>query len=148
MLKKTSNFVVNQRIAILAIMLILAIAGVICSDFVTINEDMTKYLPDDSNMKKGMDIMTEAFPEMETSNAIRVLFDDLTDEEKSVILEKFKAIEHVDSVDHDPISEEYNKDNHTLFVINMSCDYGSDEEQAIEAALKSQVTKTKRRERS
>ncbi len=68
-----------------------------------------------------MDIMAEVFPEMATSNSIRVMFDDLTDEDKSAILEKIKAIEHVDSVDHDPVSADYNKDNHTLFVINMSC---------------------------
>ena len=110
------------------------------SGFVGINEDMTKYLPDDSNMKAGMDIMTDAFPEMETSNAIRVMFDDLTDADKSVILEKLKAIRHVDSVDYDPTSEDYNKENHTLFVINMSCDYGSAEEQAIEAALESEFS--------
>ena len=140
MMKKLSNFVVNKRVAILAVMLVLAIVGAICSGFVGINEDMTKYLPDDSNMKAGMDIMTDAFPEMETSNAIRVMFDDLTDADKSVILEKLKAIRHVDSVDYDPTSEDYNKENHTLFVINMSCDYGSAEEQAIEAALESEFS--------
>ena len=138
MLKKLSDFVVEKRVAVLIVMLVLALAGVICTNFVTINEDMTKYLPDESNMKAGMDIMAEAFPEMATSNSIRVMFDDLTDEDKSAILEKIKAIEHVDSVDHDPVSADYNKDNHTLFVINMSCDYESKEEKAIEKALKTE----------
>lgn len=138
MIKKFSNFIVNKRIVILVTMLILAVASIICSQFVEINEDMTKYLPDDSNMKAGLNIMEEEFPEMETSNTIRVMFDDLTDTQKETVLEELGTITYVDSVDYDAESGDYNKDNHTLFVLNMSCDYGSDEEEAIEAALESQ----------
>ena len=122
MIKKLSNFIVNKRILILVTMLILAVVSIICSQFVEINEDMTKYLPDDSNMKAGLEIMEEEFPEMETSNTIRVMFDDLTDAQKETVLEDLSAISHVDSVDYDAESSDYNKDNHTLFVLNMSCD--------------------------
>ncbi len=138
MIKKLSNFIVNKRIVILVTMLILAVVSIICSQFVEINEDMTKYLPDDSNMKAGLDIMEEEFPEMETSNTIRVMFDDLTDAQKETVLDELSVITYVDSVDYDAQSSDYNKDNHTLFVLNMSCDYGSDEEEAIEASLESQ----------
>lgn len=41
MIKKISNFIVNKRYIILAIMLVLAVASIICSQFVAINEDMT-----------------------------------------------------------------------------------------------------------
>ena len=140
MIKKLSNFIVNKRIVILVTMLILAVVSIICSRFVTINEDMTKYLPDDSNMKAGLAIMEEEFPEMDTSNSIRVMFDDLTDEQKETVLEELSAIPNVDSVDYDAESSDHNKANHTLFVLNMSCDYGSDEEAAIESALKSQFS--------
>ncbi|MBQ8202741.1 MAG: MMPL family transporter [Clostridia bacterium] len=138
MIKKLSNFIVNKRIVILVTMLILAVASIVCSQFVEINEDMTKYLPDDSNMKAGLTIMEEEFPEMETSNTIRVMFDDLTQTQKETVLEELGAITYVDSVDYDAQSSDYNKDNHTLYVLNMSYDYGSDEEKAIEAALESQ----------
>lgn len=140
MLKKLSSFIVNKRLLILAIMLVLTVVSVVCSGFVGINEDMTKYLPDDSSMKAGMDIMNGTFPEMETANGIRVMFDDLTESEKTVILEKLKTVQHVDSVDYDPVSEEYNKDNHTLFLLNISCEYGSVEEEQIEAALETEFS--------
>ena len=143
MIKKLSNFIVNKRIVILVAMLILAAISIICSQFVEINEDMTKYLPDDSNMKAGLDIMEAEFPEMETSNTIRVMFDNLTDTQKKTVLEELSAITYADSVDYDAESHDYNKDNHTLFVLNMSCDYGSDEEAAIETALKSQFAEYK-----
>lgn len=137
MLKKISNFIVNKRILILALMLMLAVVSIFCSRFVEVNEDMTKYLPNDSNMKTGIDIMEKEFPEMETSGTIRVMFDDLNGSQKETILQKLESIAYVDSVDYDAKSSGYNKDNHTLYVLEFSCEYGSDEELAIESALES-----------
>ena len=91
MIKKISDFIVSKRNAILAVMLILAVASVFCTQFVEINVDMTKYLPDDSNMKAGIDIMAEEFPEIETFNSIRVMFDGLTEEQKVSIWEELGA---------------------------------------------------------
>ena len=140
MLKKTSSFIVNHRIAVLVLMLVLTVAGAVGSRFVTINEDLTKYLPDDSRMKIGMDLMDEAFPELETSNTIRVMVDDLTGPEKAEVLEKMASIPGVESVDHDPLSEEYNRDNHTLYVIHMPCGYDSPEAQTIAAELEARFS--------
>ena len=138
MIKKISDFIVSKRNAILAVMLILAVASVFCTQFVEINEDMTKYLPDDSNMKAGIDIMAEEFPEIETFNSIRVMFDDLTDAQKVTVQEELSAIDGVHHVDYDANSSEYNQDHHTLYKLNISCDYGSSQEKAIYSALKSQ----------
>lgn len=137
MLKKLSGFIVDKRYLVLALMLALAVAGLICSQFVRINDDMTKYLPDDSDMKIGLDIMAEEFPDDPTANTIRVMIDDLSDSEKTEALQKLRAVEHVDSVDYDPDSADYNKDNHTLYILHMSCAYGSEEEAAIYRALES-----------
>ena len=135
MLKKASSFIVEKRIAILSFMLILALAGAVCSRFVTINEDLTKYLPDDSRMKIGMDVMNEQFPAIELPNTIRVMIDDLSEAEKAEIPEKLSALPHVESVEYDPAGEEYNRGNHTLYVIHMSCAYGSAGEAELESAL-------------
>ena len=140
MIRKLSDFIVNKRIAILVIMLILAAVCAVSSRLVVINEDMTKYLPDDSNMKAGLDIMDEAFPETETSNTIRVMFDGLSTGQKSQIPDELVSIPYVDSVDYDADSSDYNRENHTLYVLNMSCDYGSEEENAIEAELGSRFS--------
>ena len=136
MVKKLSNFIVDKRIPILIIMLILAAVCAFGSTFVKVNSDMTKYLPDDSQMKTGVDIMNKEFPEMETSKTIRVMFDDLTGDQINDVKTKLEAIENVGSVDYDPESSDFNKDNHTLFVINMDCEYQSAEQDAIEKSLK------------
>lgn len=137
MKKKLASFIVDCRFIILAVMLVLAIGSIFLMQKVEVNEDMTKYLPDDSAMKVGMDIMTEEFPEMDTSQTIRVMFDDLTAEGKELVLEALQNIEYVDSVSYDADSADYNKENHTLFVINSKYEYDSEEMAVIEKALDS-----------
>ena len=79
MLKKVANIIVEKRKIVLAVMLALTVVCVGLMTQVEINEDMTKYLADDSSMKIGMDIMNEEFPAMEQPSYIRVMFTDLGD---------------------------------------------------------------------
>lgn len=134
-MKKLANLIVNKRHIVMSVMLLCMIVCIFLMQRVEINDDMTKYLADDSPMKIGMDIMEEEFPEIETSQTIRVMFQNLTSEQKTELLSELEGIAYVDSVDYDADSEDYNKDNHTLYVLNTSYAYGSDEEVSIEAAL-------------
>lgn len=63
------------------------------------------------------------------------MFQDLNSAQKSEILSELERIEYVDSVDYEAESGDYNKENHTLYVLNTSYAYGSDEETSIETAL-------------
>lgn len=135
MKKKFASFVVDCRYSILAVMLVLAIGSVFLAQKVEINEDMTKYLPDDSAMKQGMDIMTEEFPEMESSQTIRVMFDNLEAGKKAAMLETLESLEYVDGVSYESDSTDYNKENHTLYVLNTKYAYDSAEMASIENAL-------------
>ena len=101
---------------------------------VTVNYDMTKYLPDNSPMKKGMDIMADEFPSMGADKSIRVMAEGLNEEKQAELLEKLKALPYVESVAHDG-TEKYHKGDYSLFVISTAYEYGSPEERAIENAL-------------
>ena len=137
MLEKLSAFVVAKRKAILWVALVLtAVCGVLALK-VPINYDMTKYLPDSSSMKHGIDIMAEEFPEMATESSIRVMFDDLPPAERDGVFEALDAIPYVESVSYERDNPDYNKDNHTLFVVSVPYAYGSEEELAVEAAIDS-----------
>ena len=107
-MKKIADFIVNKRYIVLVAMLVLCIACGVMIPSVNINTDMTKYLPDDSSMKTGMDIMGEEFAETSVSNTIRVMFKDLTEEQKTDVLSQLEEIQYVDSVDYDAESD--NKD--------------------------------------
>ena len=138
MLRKISDLIIHKRIAILVLMLVLAAAGAAASFFIPVNEDMAKYLPADSGMKAGMDIMEAEFPAAEADNTIRVMFSGLTDADRQEVLQSLTALENVRSVDYDAGSADYNRDGRTLYVIHMACEYGSAGQRNIEAALKTQ----------
>ena len=73
-MKKIADFIVEKRIIILVVVLLIAGMCGILIPKVDINTDMTKYLPDDSSMKIGMDIMDKEFPDAEDDHTIRIMF--------------------------------------------------------------------------
>ena len=139
-MKKVADFIVEKRILILV--LVLALAG-LCFYLMTkveINTDMTKYLPDASSMKQGMDVMDEEFPDVEEQYTIRVMFKGLNDEEKLQMKEKLAGIEYVTKVDFKAGDPDYNKDDYTKFVLHTDYEYKSEEEASIEKKLAADFT--------
>lgn len=133
-MKKAAGFIVSRRNWILAAAACLTLVCMLLSLRVGVNYDMTKYLPDQSAMKKGMDIMNAEFPSMGADKSIRVMAEGLDEEKQAELLEKLKALPYVESVAHDG-SEKYHKGDYSLFVISTAYEYGSPEERAIESAL-------------
>ena len=136
MKRKLASFVVDRRRAILAVMLIVTAVCVFLMMKVEINTDMTRYLPDKSAMKQGIDIMSAEFPAAQTTQTIRVMFDGLKQEEKEDILARLKSVPYVTDVVWKPDDPEYNRDGHTLFVVSSDMDYKSAEFKSIKKALK------------
>ena len=134
-MQKAAGFIVKYRYLILALMLILCIVCAILIPRVYINADMSKYLPDDSNMKQGVDLMNQEFPETALQNTIRVMFTDLPDQEIPDIQTRLAEIPNVTGVDYEPDSQAYQRDDHTLFILSTEYDYNSAEENAIESAV-------------
>ena len=60
-MKRFTDFIVEKRIILLIAFIIIAGFCGFLIPKVGINRDMTKYLPDDSSMKIGMDLMDEEF---------------------------------------------------------------------------------------
>ena len=136
-MKKIADFIVEKRIFILATILVIAgLCGILIPK-VNINTDMTKYLPDDSSMKIGMDIMKNEFPDAEEDHTIRVMFRRLTDEQKSEMLDRLSQIKYVSDVDYKEADDDYNNGEYTKYVLHTDYDYGTVEEVAIEQTIES-----------
>lgn len=134
-MNKLANFIIEKRFWLLATMLIITFLCGYLALKTGINTDMSKYLPDNSNMRQGLTLMNENFPAAPQNSTIRVMFDNLTHEDKEAVLSQLRKIEFVDDVKYDPESAVYNKQNHTLFVVSTTFAYNSPEELAIEEAL-------------
>lgn len=130
-MKKIADIIVEKRIWIIITVLVLtAVCGMLIPK-VNVNDDMTKYLPDDSSMKIGMDIMEESFPETDPDNTIRVMFTGLDSAQKEQMKERLEGIKNVTDVDYKEDDDDYNRDQYTKYVLHMEHDYGSPEEAEI-----------------
>ena len=126
MKERFSRFLVARSRVILIIFVLLALGCAALIPQVNINQDMTKYLPKDSAMRHGLDLMRTEFGS-EESSTLEVMFDDLkTAEEKDGVLRQLEAIRNVESVDYEAGSEDedqyYNKGQYTRYIINCDCD--------------------------
>ena len=115
-MRKITDFIINKRYLILCLFIILTIISGILSTKVKVNHDISKYLPDTSETRIGMNIMEEEFAETSTLN---LMFENLAEEEKLDIKEELESIQGVDKVDYDN-TEKYNNDNYTLYVITVN----------------------------
>lgn len=131
-MQKIAAFIVKKRKLLLVVMLALAVVCAALMPFVGINTDMTKYLPDSSQMRIGMDRMNEAFPDVAETYTIRVMFRGLDARDKLAIREQLAEIPNVDSVAYEPDSDDYNRGDATLYKLTTQYDYNSDEEAQIE----------------
>lgn len=116
-MKKFTDFIINKRHTILVLFIILSIISVILSKKVNINYEISKYLPSTSETRIGMDIMERDFKEIKSSS-LNVMFEELQEDKKTEVYNELTQIKGVDSVDYDN-TENYNKDNYTLYVINV-----------------------------
>ena len=135
MLQKIANWIVDHRRILVIVMTILTIGCTAMFPFVKINYDMTKYLPPHSSMKIGMDKMAEEFPDLTEESNVRVMFTGLKEEQIPVVRSQLSEIPYVKNVDYEAGNPDYNKEDHTLFVVYTDYPYSSEEEVSIEKAI-------------
>ncbi|MCQ2324095.1 MAG: efflux RND transporter permease subunit [Paludibacteraceae bacterium] len=76
-----------------------AIGGGLLIPHVNVNSDMTKYLPDDSQMKQGLDIMSAEFTAAQLQSAdVKVMFQALSAEQRDELVDSLKQINDVQDV--------------------------------------------------
>ena len=146
MKERFGRFLVARRKTILIIFIALALGCAFLIPMVNVNKDMTKYLPEDSSMRQGLDLMRAEFGD-ENASTLEVMFSDLkTAEEKASVLTKLGSLKYAASVDYEPEEKDtdhyYNKGKYTRYIIN--CDHGqySDEASRLWSAVKAEFEKS------
>ena len=135
-MEKLSELLVSKRRIIFVVMMLSAAACFFLMQRVSVNTDMTKYLPDSSPMKHGVDIMAEEFSGLSMPNTVRVMFRDVPEEERGEILQQQKETPHADSVSFIPGDPRYEKGDHILYIMNFSIGFFSPEMQEAETYIR------------
>ncbi len=123
-MKKLADWIVDKRAIIFIVVAVLTVVSVIGMFKTNVNYDMAKYLPSDSSVKHGMELMEEEYGDM---SSITVMFDGLSEEEQTKRKEELEALEHVKSVVYLQDDETYQKDNHSKYMLNISANTYSEE---------------------
>ena len=113
---RLSEFVVRKRLVFFIAAVVVAIACALMIPRTNINADMTRYLPDDSQMKQGLDQMSEEFGvDAVGTGMIRVMFWSLPDSLKTAAKNELSSIEGVSNLLYQEDSEEYNQGEKVLY---------------------------------
>ena len=135
-IQKCSSILVSRRTLIGSVVLVLTVLCACLIPFVPIHTDMTQYLPADSNMKQGIDLLAQDFPEMENPSTVRVMFTGLSEAEKDAVLDQLSAIEFVDSISYNALDPRCEDGTHSLYTLSTSFGYKTSEMNSIRSALK------------
>ena len=82
-----ATFIVNKRKAIEILFVLAIIYSVLCINKVQVNQDITSYLPADSETRQGLSIMDEQFM---TYGSARIMVSNITWQDADALVEKLK----------------------------------------------------------
>ena len=123
---KLATFIVDKRNLVFLVLAIAIIFSVIAQSWVQVENDLTKYLPDDSEARQGLDIMEDQFI---TYGSVRVMVANITMSEAGQIHDQLAEVDGVQSVAYDE-NENY-RDVSALYSITF--DYAESDDQCLEA---------------
>jgi predicted RND superfamily exporter protein len=111
-----SEFIVRKRFMFLIAAVVVAIACALLIPRTNINTDMTRYLPNDSQMKQGIEQMSEEFgADAVGIGMVRVMFWSLPDSLKTATKDELSKIDGVSNILYQNSSEEYNQGEKVLY---------------------------------
>ena len=102
---KLSTFIVDKRNLFFLITIILVIFSMFSRNWVEVENDLTFYLPEDSETKKALNVMDGEFT---TYGTAEVMVANIAYEEAERMLDDLKEIKGVQSIDFDDTTDHYN----------------------------------------
>ena len=103
---KLAALIVDKRNLVFLLVGIAIVFSVAASGWVTVENDLTAYLPDGSATKEGLDVMEQQFI---TYGSAQIMVANVSYEDAESLCEDLEAIEGVQSVDFDNTTEHYNR---------------------------------------
>ena len=125
-----ATFIVNKRKAIEILFVLAIIFSVLCINKVQVNQDITSYLPADSETRQGLSIMDEQFM---TYGSAKVMLANVTFNQADSLVDSLENVDGVKEVAFDDSSDHF-KGTNALFDITFS---GTSDEQVSKDALNS-----------
>ncbi len=127
-----ATFVVNKRKAIYVLFFIAIVYSIVSMNKVSVNQDITKYLPADSETRTGLSLMEEQFV---TYGSAKVMVANITWQEADFLADRLEEIEGVKEVAFDDSKDHYTGTN-ALFDITFSGEEDDEISKQAKASVK------------
>ncbi|MDO4989581.1 MAG: MMPL family transporter [Eubacteriales bacterium] len=124
---RIATFIVDKRSLIFLLVGIAIVFSLFSKNWVSVENDLTAYLPAGSATKEGLDLMEQQFI---TYGSAKIMVANVSYEEAEALFDKIKAVEGVQSVDFDRTTEHYSKAS-ALFSITF--DYKETDDACLDA---------------
>lgn len=126
-MERIAAFIVDKRNLFFLLYAIAAVFSVVAMGWVNVENDVTKYLPEETETRQGIDIMAEHFEAFATG---RVMVTSVTYETAAELADAMAAVDGVDMVTFDATDAHY-RDASALYDISFSGGIG--DESAVRA---------------
>ena len=127
LMERIAAFIVDKRNLFFLLYAIAAVFSVVAMGWVNVENDVTKYLPEETETRQGIDIMAEHFEAFATG---RVMVTSVTYETAAELADAMAAVDGVDMVTFDATDAHY-RDASALYDISFSGGIG--DESAVRA---------------
>jgi len=124
---RLATFIVDKRNLFFLLTIIILVFSAFSRNWVEVENDLTFYLPADSDTRQALDVMEDQFV---TFGTARLMTANVTQEEAAALKEQIALIEGVQSVEYENTADSYNNVS-ALFAVTF--DYSEDDEACLTA---------------
>ena len=124
---KMARQIVERRNLIFLVVVILLIFSMISRNWVSVENDLTTYLPDTSETRQALDIMDDQFTTYGTAD---VMVANIGPERAQELADQLAELKGVQSISYDETSSHY---NNVSALYSFTFDYPEDDDQCLEA---------------
>lgn len=115
-MQKIAHFLVKFHTPVFLSFMAMAVVCAVLALQVTVNTDMTKYLPANMETRVGMDVMAQEFGE---SNVISLMVT-VPQDQRQDLADALQDFDHIAAVQYDPADPYYNQGENALFTVTVN----------------------------
>ena len=132
---KIATFIVDKRRAFYLIFGVILVLCILCISLVRVNNDISSYLPSDTETRKGLTLMDEEFVTYDTE---KIMVTTITTQTAEKLREKMESVDGVKEVQFEDDEDHY-KQSSALFTVTLDVHDDLDRELEIVDNVKAQL---------
>jgi len=134
-MERFADFILRKRNRLFGGLLVFTVISLFLATLVEVNLDLTQYLPEDSNLRAGLELMDEEFGHVELEGLLYVMFENTTEDQRTTIYNQLTQMTHVEQVVFEADSDRHVQEGYALYRMFLQAGMTDEEERAFVQTL-------------